>query len=148
MSTPIRRALYGRLSGDTTLTGMLGTPAANYSQSIYYGQAPEKAGFPYVIFNKQSGVPTDTFTDAGAFETDVWLVKGIDRGQERLPSADNVEQIQQRLIDLLNDAPLSISGNSLMMLRRQSDVDYVEVSGEETYRHSGSLFRVMFQPVT
>lgn len=141
MSTPVRRGLYGKLAGDTTLTNLLATPPAGFSKSIFYQAAPESAPFPYVILNKQAGVPTDVFTKAGAFETDVWLAKGVDRSA----SADVVEQIQARLKTLLNDAALSISGYGLMMLRRQSDVDYLEVVDGETYRHAGSLFRLMYQ---
>jgi hypothetical protein len=33
MSTAVRRALYGKLAGDTTLNNLLGTPATNYSKS-------------------------------------------------------------------------------------------------------------------
>lgn len=142
MSTVIRRAIYGRLSGDTTLTGLLASPPVGYSKSIFYQQAPENAAYPFIVLSKQSGVPTDTFTQAGAFETDVWLVKAIDHAE----SADVAEQIQDRLRTLLNDAPLSISGQGLMALRRQSDVDYSEVADGERYIHAGSLFRVIFQP--
>lgn len=144
MSTPIRRALYGRLAGDTTLTGLLAAANPPFSQSIYYQQAPEDAKFPHVIFAKQSGVPTDTFGEAGAFEEEVWLVKGVDRSA----SADLVEQIQARLVALLNDAPLSIAGRSLMWLRRQTDngTEYLEVFAGQTFRHAGSLFRLVHQP--
>lgn len=141
MSVPIRRAIFGKLAGDTTLTGMLGAPPAGKSQSIYYQQAPENATYPFVVINKQAGTPTDTFHTPGAYETDVWLVKGVDRAS----SADTVEGVQARLIALLNDANLSISGRSLMALRRQSDVDYLENVDGETYLHAGSLFRVVYQ---
>lgn len=142
MSTPLRRALYGRLAGDTTLTGLLAAPRAPFSQSIYYQQVPPEAPYPLVVFAKQSGVPTDTFQTPGAFDSDVWLVKGIDRSD----TVDTVEAIQARLVALLNDAPLSISGRRLMMLRRQSDVDYPETVANVTFRHAGSLFRLIHQP--
>ena len=141
MSTPVRRAIYGKLSGDTTLTSMLATPAAGYRQSIYHQQAPENAAYPFVIFSKSSGVPTDTFHTPGAFETDVWLVKAIDRNA----SADGAEAIAARLTVLLNDAALSISGRTLMMLRRQSDVEYPEITDGESYKHCGALYRLMHE---
>jgi hypothetical protein len=141
MSTAIRRALYGRLAGDTTLTSLLATPVAGYAQSIFYQRAPENSAYPLVVISKSSGVPTDTFGLAGAFETDVWLVKGIARDA----SADTVEAIQARIQTLLNDAPLSISGQTLMALRRQSDVDYPEIADGETYRHAGALYRVIHE---
>jgi hypothetical protein len=139
MSTPIRRSLYGKLAGDTTLNAMLGTPAAGYSKSIYHQQAPAGANYPFVVFQKQSGVPTQAFADPSALDTDVWLVKAIDRNT----SADPAEAAAARIITLLNDAALSISGHVLQYLRRDSDVEYPEVVDGVLYQHVGSLFRLI-----
>jgi hypothetical protein len=139
--TAIRRALYGRLSSDTTLNNLLATPAAGYSKAIYHQQAPDNAAFPFVVFNKQSGTPTEAFQDPSAYDTDIWLVKAVDKNT----SADNAEAIATRLRDLLNDGTLSISGGTLMYLRRQSDVQYPEVTDGETYSHCGSLYRLVWQ---
>src|ERR1044072_2004919 len=122
MSTAVRRALYGRMAGDTSLNNLLGTPAAGFSKSIYYQQAPDEAQFPFVVFHKQSGVPTEPFSDPSAIESDIWMVKGVDRNT----TADTAEAIQARLQTLLNDAPLTISGSVLLYLRRQDDVEYPE----------------------
>lgn len=140
MSTAIRRAIYGKLSGDTTLNNLLGSPAPGYSKSIYHQEAPENATFPLVILNKQSGTPTEAFADPSAYESDVWLVKAIDRNT----SADTAESIQARLSVLLNDATLSISGSTLLYLRRQSDVEYLEVDQGVRYTHAGGLYRLIY----
>lgn len=121
---------------------MLATPPTGYSQSIFYQAAPEGALFPLVILNRQSGVPTEAFQDPQALDTDVWLVKGVDHAS----SADTVEAISARIRTLLNDATLSISGEACLYLRRQSDVDYPEVTSGETYLHSGSLYRLIVDP--
>lgn len=139
MSTPTRRAIYGKLAGDTTLNNLLGTPATGYTKSIYYQVAPAKAAFPFVIFQKQSGNPTEAFGLPSAFENDVWLVKGVDKDS----SADDAEAIASRIQALLNDASLSISGSTLLYLRRQSDVEYPEVTDGVTYRHAGALYRLV-----
>jgi hypothetical protein len=139
MSTPVRRALYGKLSGDTTLNGLLAAPATGYAKAIYHQQAPSNAPHPFVIFQKQAGNPTETFGDPSALETDVWLVKAIDKNT----SADPAEAIQARVIALLNDATLSISGHDLKYLRRESDVEYPEVSDGVQYKHAGALFRLI-----
>jgi hypothetical protein len=139
MSTPVRRAIYGRLAGDTILNGMLGAPAPGYAKSIYHQYAPANANHPFVVFQKQAGNPTQAFEDPSALETDVWLVKGIDKGT----SADQVEAIQARLIALLNDAPLSISGHDLKFLRRESDVEFPELEDGVRYMHAGALFRLI-----
>lgn len=137
--TAIRRSLYGKLSSDTTLNALLATPAAGYAKSIYFHQAPADAAFPYVLFQKMSGVPTETFGDPAFMEGDTWLVKGVDRS----PSADRVESIAERVNVLLNDASLTIAGTSLLYLRRQSDVEYPEVDDGELYHHCGAMFRVV-----
>ena len=137
--TAIRRSLYGKLSGDTTLNALLATPAAGYSKAIYFHQAPAGAQFPYVLFQKMSGIPTETFGDPEFMEGDTWMVKGVDRS----PSADKVESIADRVNTLLQDASLSISGTSLLYLRRQSDIEYPEVDEGVLYHHCGAIFRVV-----
>ena len=139
MSVAIRRAIYGKMAGDTTLTAMLGTPPAGYSKGIYYQQAPEGAQYPYVIFSKQAGTPSYAMS-ARAFENDVWLIKGVDRRD----TADTVDAIASRLDALLTDATLSISGSTPHYLRRESDVDYSETSDGVLYRHAGAYFRFIF----
>jgi hypothetical protein len=139
VSTAIRRSIYGKLAGDTTLNNLLGTPASGYSKAIYYQLAPAGAAYPYVIFSKQAGTPMEAFGDPDALDTDVWLVKGIDRAV----SADTAEAIQDRVKTLLNDASLSISGATLTYLRRQSDVEYSETDQGAEYKHAGSLYRLV-----
>lgn len=139
MSTPVRRAIYGKLAGDSTLTTMLGTAASGYSQSIYHNQAPATATFPYVVFSKQAGNPTESFGDPSALETDLWQIKAIARST----SADIAEAAAARITVLLNDAALSISGVSLLYLRRVSDVEYAEVTDGVVYQHVGSMYRLV-----
>ncbi len=140
MSVAIRRGIYGKLAGDTTLTNLLGTAAPGYSKSIYYQQAPAGAGFPYVIFSKQSSVPTYAIS-ARMYDSDIWLIKAVDRSD----TADTADNIASRLEALLTDAELSISGKTQLLLRRESDVDYPETTDGELYRHSGSTFRLITQ---
>jgi len=139
VSTPVRRGIYGKLAGDVTLNALLGTPAPGYAKSIYHQQAPDGANHPFVIISKQSGNPTESFGDPSALETDIWLAKGVDH----TTSTDTVEAIQARLAVLLNDAALSISGNTLLYLRRESDVEYSETVDGERYAHAGSLYRLV-----
>jgi hypothetical protein len=139
VSTATRRGIYGKLAGDGTLTALLGTPATGYSQNIYHNQAPDSASFPLVTFSKSSGVPTEAFHDPSALETDVWMIKAVDRNT----TADTAESISDRLKVLLNDAALSISGVTLLYLRRESDVEYSELVDGVTYLHVGSFYRLI-----
>lgn len=141
MSTAVRRAIYGKLAGDSTLTNLLGTPATGYSQAIYYQNAPNgNADHPFVIINKQAGTPTEAMGDPSALEDDIWLVKAVDQSN----TADQAEAIQSRIQTLLNDAALSISGATLTYLRRQSDVEYAEVTSQGQFKHAGGLYRLVY----
>jgi hypothetical protein len=40
---------------------------------------------------------------------------------------------------------LTITGGSLMHLARESGIDYTETDGDKTYRHAGSLYRLIVQ---
>lgn len=142
MSVPIRRALYGKLASDSTLTALLGAPPIGYAQSIYYQVAPPGASFPYVVLSKQAGTPRYAISRK-AYDSEVWLVKGVDRDTEDRRSADRAEDVASRLDELLTDGTLSISGRTQLLLRRESDVDYPEVDGDVTYRHSGATFRLI-----
>jgi hypothetical protein len=140
VSTAIRRAVYGKLSGDTTLNNLLGAPPAGYSKSIYDGIAPKDAQFPYVIINLQSDVDEEAMNDPAAYTEHTWLIKGVDQST----SGDAADAIADRIRVLLNDTTLSISGASLMYLRRQSGVRYPEQTEGVIYRHSGGLYRLVW----
>ena len=111
MSIPVRRALYGQLTsgGSSLRTAGLGDPAPGYTWAIYYQEAPQGALYPFVIFSKSSGVPTEAFHDPSALETDVWMVKAVDRDS----SSDRAEAIADAIKTLLNDQTLSISWQRL-----------------------------------
>lgn len=141
MSVAVRRALYGKLSGDTTLNSYLGTPPAGKSKNIWHQTAGEGAEFPYVIFNKQSGTPAYTFKTGHAFlDNEVWLVKGVDHNMD----SDPVDNIASRLDALLTDGTISISGAVHLYLRRESDVEYAETADGELIRHAGALYRLYY----
>ena len=142
MSYETRRAIYGKMSGDSTLTALLGTAGAGYSQSIYYQQAPTDADFPYVVFFQSAGTPTYTF-DVGHAQMDdeVWTIKGVDRAE----SADAADNIAGRLDALLTDGTLTISGASQLYLRRESDMPaFSEIVDGIRYIHAGALFRLVY----
>lgn len=141
MSTAVRRAIYGKLAGDTTLNNLLGVPPPPKAKSIWHNSASADATYPLVMLSKQSGVPTEAMGDPSALDTDIWLVKAIDKDT----SADDAETIADRITTLLNDAALSISGATHLYLRRQSDVQYEEVTSGQKFQHVGSLFRLVFE---
>jgi hypothetical protein len=132
---PVRAALYSRLSGDATLTGLLSAQAA-----IYHQIAPQDAAYPLIVFQRQDGRPDWTFGDH--MQRDLWTVRAIDRAT----SASDAEAIADRIDVLLNDAPLVVNGRALLYLRRESDVDFSEQDGADTLRHVGGVYRVVTDP--
>src|SRR5262245_9855701 len=139
MSAATRNALYGKLSGDGTLTGMLAAAPSGYSKSVYYQQAPPGAQFPYVIFNMQTDVMTYTVKNSTdgqpAMEDELWLVKGVDHAE----SATTVDGILARLRVLLTDGALSISGKTQLWLRAaDGSISYSETVDGERFIHSGA----------
>lgn len=151
MSNAARRALYNRIVSGTAIDGYLGTPAAGYTHAVYHNQAPANAEFPFIVFSRSSGVPTDTFHRPGALETDVWLVKAVDKNT----TADRAEAAATRVQALLNGTwgtatapqPPTISGaGTALYLQRESDVEYAEVTEGVTFHHCGALYRLIFEP--
>lgn len=143
MSLASRRALYGKLAGDTTLNSLLGTPAPGYVKSIYYQYAPEGARYPYIIFNKQAGTPKYGMSAASIIDNEIWMVQAVDRDDEEA-TADDSDAIADRLAVLLTDGTVSISGKQQWYLRRESDLDYSDESDGVQYRHAGALYRLMY----
>ena len=138
MSQLVRAGLYQKLSGDVDLGALLSS-----QQAVYHAQAPSGAAFPYIIFHKQAGTPTYTFQTGGAaFDNEVWLVKGIARST----SSNTVDAIAARLDAVLTDGSITISGKSVMWLKRESDVEYLETVDGQQYRHAGALYRLIYQP--
>lgn len=133
---PVRDALYDRLAATGALTALLAT-----STSIFHKVAPLNAALPYVVFHKSSGYPTWALSPAKRIETDVWVVKGV----ARQASAGAAEDIAEQIEVSLNDADLTITGRTHLYLRKDSDVDYGEPNGTETYHHCGAMYRLVTQ---
>lgn len=51
-----RAALFSALNGASGVTSLLAT-----TSSIFHRRAPLDAGFPFILFNKQTGTPTWSF---------------------------------------------------------------------------------------
>lgn len=140
MSVATRRALYGKMAGDTTLNNLLGSPPTGYSKNIFYQQAPKGAPYPYVIFSQSSGTPVYAFGRL-LIDNDLWLIKGVDGSA----TADQVDQVNSRLDALLTDGTISISGREQLYLRRESDVPYSETVDGVLIRHAGALYRLIYE---
>jgi hypothetical protein len=128
-----RAAMWAALNGDASLTRLLAT-----TSSIYHRRAPLAAGFPFILFAKQSGAPSWSFKGP-PLDSEVWIVQGIDRA----PSAATAEDISTQIDTVLTDPNLTLSDGTLMYCRRQSDVDFEEGSDPDALiHHVGGLYQV------
>jgi hypothetical protein len=128
----IKAALYAKLTGDATLSGLLSA-----GDAVYDGIAPIESNFPYVIVQKMDGRPQYTFSQR-AFDTHVFLVKGVTKGA----TARRAGEIAARIDALLTDGALTISGGSLLYCRREQDVDYPDHDGGDVFRHCGATYKL------
>ena len=130
----VRTALFSKMSGDGTLTGLLG------GTFIYPDVAPpsHNANQPWIVYSKQAGTPRYAFANSLAYDDEVWTIKAV----ERNTTTARVDAIASRLDALLTHASLTITGRTLMGLWRESDVEYAETDGDQVYRHSGAMYRL------
>lgn len=125
-------ALTTKLNAATTLTAIVGN-------RIYYGQAPNDAAYPFVVFNRASGTKTRAFQEPEAFKREVWQVKVIDRST----SAKRAYDAAQAIDDALDGGTLTIAGKTLADLHHVSDVSYVEDQGDQVFHHVGGNYAVV-----
>lgn len=136
MNKAIRKALYAKLSGAESVTKLLSS-----SSAIYFEQATPEAEYPLVIFSRSSGTDAYTFAER-AWRDQLWLVKAVDRST----SANVADEIDAAVDALLTDGTLTISGASLMSMRRASDMPpFAETKDGQMYRHAGGLYKISAQ---
>lgn len=142
-----RRAIYGKLAGDTTLNSQLATPEAGRAHNIFFDEAPPGTPFPFVLFARQSPeIPVYTLKGR-AYGNELWLVKGVDEQDTEMGTADRVEEIAERIKVLLTDpSGFSIgAGGRLMWLRPTQDVSYSEFDADLRIIHAGATFRLSYE---
>lgn len=128
----VKAALWSKLANDGTLNAMLAG-----SQYVFDGMAPQETARPYIIFQIVSGVPSHSFSGR-VYDNDLILVKGLTDGFSTVAAG----QIAERIDTLLDDGTLSISGRTLLYMRRDDDVEYAETTGEGVrINHSGAQYR-------
>ena len=129
--------LFTKLTGAGGLTALLAGTA-----SVYGYLAPLNENGPYVVFNKQAGVPEYTFGGT-AVENLVYQVRGVTAG----PNMGAAGSIAKQIDVALNDQALTVSGYTHLYCRREGDIAYVETDpGGQRWNHSGALYRIVLDP--
>jgi hypothetical protein len=116
---------------------MLAAPGA-----IYHRRAGRGVATPFVVFDKQTGLPSWTL-GARDLNDELWMVKAVDRA----PSATRAEEIAAQIDTVLRDAPLMIAPYTVVWCRRDSDIDFLEEDQAEAVQHCGGLYRLLTERV-
>jgi len=133
VSTAVRQGIYTKLTGTSAITSKLAT-----TTSVYHGQAPPNAAYPYIIFSKSAGTKTRAMS-ANAFWREVWMVKAVDRNT----TSNLAESISEAIDAALDLGTITVSGKTLADLHHIGDVDYLENSGDQVYRHHGANYALV-----
>ena len=134
MSTALRKSIYQKLTTTNAVSSKLATPT-----SVFHGQAPPDAAYPFVIINKQSKSRTRAFAKTTAFEAETWLVKAVDRNS----TSNRAEEISEAVEAALTNGTLTVSGKTVEDIYPTGDVDFLEAEDDQVFRHHGTLFRVV-----
>ena len=100
---------------------------------VYSDLAPQGSAPPYCIYQQQAAPDEYTFT-SHMVSAD-YVVKIV----SNRTWAGEAQQIYGHIHTLMQDAPLSVSGFSLMRCRRQSTIKYRDGDG---FWHVGGLYRI------
>lgn len=131
----VKAGLYSKLTGDATLTALLAS-----STSVFDKVAPQGSALPYVIFQKLDGQARYTM-GGHAYTDNTFLVKAVTDS----PSALTAGSICERIDALLTDGTITLSSGSVMVSRRQVDIDYAETTDGRTYQHVGATYLIGVQ---
>ena len=114
-----------------------GTATTTGSVNIYNLQAPQvgqsQVPPPYLIYQHQASRDDYTFDNRG--ESLDYVVKAVSDRQ----TPAQAYAIYAGADAALQDAPLSVSGYTVLRVRRQSRFEYKDTDG---YFHVGGLFRI------
>ena len=110
--------------------------SASTALPVFQGLAPQGQRTPYVVFDRQAGVDDYTFTSK-ELSTD-YTVKVVD---DRL--WPNVAATTYGTVhSYMQDAPLTLSGFTLLRARRNATFNYRDQDG---FWHIGGIYRVDVQ---
>lgn len=129
----IEKALYARLSGDATLTGL--APGG-----VWRGVAPVSTSGVAVIFAQASENDQYTLADRAVSESS-YLVKAVAPGESATPAWNAADRIDA----LLTDANIALETGTLLSIRRERVTSFTELDGGEQYQHAGGYYIIWTQ---
>lgn len=134
---PVRAAIFAKLADSDDLVDAL----ADGADGICHRAADTDIVPPFVIMHKQAGTPSRFMRNDTVLENELWLVKGVCRGE----TGEDAEAIHELIIDALDNRNIEIDGHVAIKLLRTEDIDYGEISDGDQWHHVGALYRVTSQ---
>lgn len=126
--------LYGLLTGDPTLAGLVGG-------RVYGYVAPEGAALPFVVYSHQAGSDVRGNGPTRFMASLLYQVKAVGAGASFQP----LKAIADRLDALLQGASGTVADGRVLVCVREQPIAYVEIDNGIIYRHAGGLWRIHAQ---
>lgn len=133
-------ALYTLLSGDSTLTSLLGSATA-----VYEGLAPDGAVYPVVIFLQPFPLISQDLQVMPGPYVSVYKydIKAVASGTD---SGGTASQISKRVFQLLQNASLPLPAGHTFYCRRSGEFAYPENVDNTRFSHVGGTYQIEIAP--
>jgi hypothetical protein len=128
--TAIGSAVYSRL-------GSVGTV------SVYQDLAPQGAAVPYCVFQRQTATDDYVFGPGQGTAAIVEAIYTVRVVSNRYNAAEAQIVYGGNTHPAMQDAPLSVTGYTVLRCRRESIIQYQD---NDKYWHVGGLYRLEVQP--
>jgi hypothetical protein len=115
--------------------------AAGAGIELHRHPAPQGEGLPVCTFVKMAGDTTHTMGKVLAWWSAIYAIRAIVEGESIVAGRALDSQLEQ-----LVTAGFTVAGATVMLLRRDSDLELSENVGGEVYHHIGGLYRVQLTP--
>ena len=112
MLSAVNVGFYNKLIGGTSLQTKLGGSASD--KKIYQVKAPQSSTVPYVTFGLETEAPVGTFEDFESIDNLTYWVNAFSS-----TSTANVAEIADEIMDVLDDATLTVTGYTGMKCVRE-----------------------------
>ncbi len=123
--------LYGKLSGDETLAGLVGS-------RIYEDVAPPKAAYPLIVYHVQDGHDVNGVAGARILTQEVYVVKAVHRDT----SYSSLKAIAKRIDELIHTASGQTTDGDLVACIREQPLKFLAIEDGVEYRHLGGIYRL------
>ena len=128
-------AIYGKISGSAL--------SADVGGRVYLDEAPAGCEYPYIVFFIVSGVPDNVFNKYGESVTIQFSLFSDSAG------AAEITDMFNDLTALYDDAQLTVTGYSMIIMERQNLVTMVEeietTEGKQAVKHWAVDYEAIIQ---